>query len=146
LTRKNLQNFLKPHVDENHLMVSTRSLYRGTGVPTRANLSKPHKASHSPQQSIAFPSIQVVKETLLIKDFNRVKALLLLVVIGQTLFIEPAARKQILEQKPTTERGQIPVLKNHAIHHVSILPEAAPSVRLALNELRSFGLTVNPAN
>jgi len=38
LTRKNPQNFLKPHVDENHLMVSMRSLYRGTGVRTREEL------------------------------------------------------------------------------------------------------------
>ncbi len=60
--------------------------------------------------------------------------------------IKPAAHKQLLEQKQTTERRQIPVLKNHAIHYVSILPEATPSVRLVLNDLRSFGLTVNPAN
>jgi hypothetical protein len=60
--------------------------------------------------------------------------------------IQPTAHEQLLEQKQTTQRRQIPVLKNHAIHHVSIPPEATPSVGLLLNDLRCFGLTVNPEN
>jgi hypothetical protein len=42
--------------------------------------------------------------------------------------ILPTILKQLLEQKQTTERRQIPVLKNRAIHHVSTLPEAVPSM------------------